>query len=54
MHEYQTKGLINLANHKRVILNGLTFVVAEEIEQERQPEKREKRERSSRTPNGVF
>ena len=39
MHEYQTKGLINWAIHKRVILNGLTFVVAEEIEQERQPQK---------------
>ena len=39
MHEYQTKGLIKWAIHKRVILNGLTFVVTEEIEQERQLQK---------------
>jgi hypothetical protein len=39
--------------HKRVILNGLTFIVAEELGQKWQPKKR-KAEASSRIPNGVF
>ena len=42
MDEYQTKGLAKWAIHKIVILNGLTFVLAEEIGQERQPQKRKR------------
>jgi hypothetical protein len=41
-----------MALHKKMILNGLTPVVAEQLGQKWQPRK-EKREQGSRTPNVV-